>query len=274
MWPTFVRRYSSTEITPGSARTPAASRFRPSMLPGQPTAKNTASAAGLAEGLAGSVIKVDGSCLPVQGGDEGVRGHRHAPSCGRRGRARPRRPRRPPGPGSGPASNRVTATPKSSKMDAIWQPVSAPPITATRPGRLSQRTDVLVGERQFGAGDRETGRVPADGEDDPVRGPGPPVARGHRVRPGEADRAEMLDQVDAVPADVARDVLLLVGVAGHPLAVGQHRGQVGDRRRAGQAELRPGRPVTGQPGRARQRPYRRRPGVEAGPADLGRLEQR
>ena len=36
----------------------------------------------------------------------------------------------------GPASNTVTATPKSSKMDAIWQPVSAPPITATRSGRL------------------------------------------------------------------------------------------------------------------------------------------
>ena len=35
----------------------------------------------------------------------------------------------------GPASNRVTATPKSSKMEAIWQPVSAPPITATRSGR-------------------------------------------------------------------------------------------------------------------------------------------
>ena len=96
------------------------------------------------------------------------------------------------------------------------------------------------GQRQVGAGDREPGRVPADGQDDPVRGPGPAVARGHRARPGEADRAEMLDQVDAVPADMARHVLLLVGIAGHPLAVGKHGGQVGDGRRTGQAELRPG----------------------------------
>src|SRR5580693_8408031 len=38
---------------------------------------------------------------------------------------------------TGPASYTVTAAPRSARTDAIWQPVSAPPITATRRGRLA-----------------------------------------------------------------------------------------------------------------------------------------
>jgi hypothetical protein len=30
----------------------------------------------------------------------------------------------------------VTSLPRSAKIEAIWQPVSAPPMTATRPGSL------------------------------------------------------------------------------------------------------------------------------------------
>jgi hypothetical protein len=36
----------------------------------------------------------------------------------------------------GPASKIVTLTPKSDRMEAIWQPVSAPPTIATPDGRL------------------------------------------------------------------------------------------------------------------------------------------
>ena len=35
----------------------------------------------------------------------------------------------------GPPSKSQTRAPKSAKMEAIWQPVSAPPITATSCGR-------------------------------------------------------------------------------------------------------------------------------------------
>ena len=34
------------------------------------------------------------------------------------------------------ASKTVTRTPKSARMEAIWQPVSAPPMTAASAGRL------------------------------------------------------------------------------------------------------------------------------------------
>ena len=141
------------------------------------------------------------------------------------------------------------------------------------PGQAGQGRDVLVGERQVGAGDRELAGVPADGQDDAVRGPGAPVAGAHRVRAGETDRAQVLDQVDALPADMPGHVLLVVGVAGHPIAVGQHGGQVGHGGGAAQAEGGPRRPVAGQPGGPGQRADRGRASVEAGSADLVRLEQ-
>jgi hypothetical protein len=40
-----------------------------------------------------------------------------------------------PGTSRGPASMSRTSAPRSAKMEAIWQPVSAPPITVTRCGR-------------------------------------------------------------------------------------------------------------------------------------------
>jgi hypothetical protein len=140
-------------------------------------------------------------------------------------------------------------------------------------GQAGQGRDVLVGERQVGAGDREPARVPADGQDDAVRGPGAPVVGGHRVRPGETDRAQVLDQVDALPADMPGHVLLVVGVAGHPLAVGQHGGQVGHGGGTAQAEGGPRRPVAREAGGAGQRADRRRAAVQAGAADLVGFEQ-
>ena len=142
------------------------------------------------------------------------------------------------------------------------------------PGRQGgQGRNVLVGQRQVRAGDREAAGVAADGQDDPVRRPAAPVAGGDGVRVGEGDRAEVLDQVNSMPPEMAGHVLLVVGVAGHPLAVGQHGGKVGHRRRAVEAEGGPGRPVARQAGGAGQRPHRRRAAVQAGAADLARFEQ-
>ena len=139
-------------------------------------------------------------------------------------------------------------------------------------GQRRQEGNVLVGERQVRAGNGQAAGVAADGQDDAVRGPGAPVAGGDRVRAGEAGRAEVLDQVDSVPPQMAGHVLLAVGVAGHPLAVGQHRRKVRHGRRPAEAERGPGGPVAGQPGGAGQRPHRCRAAVQAGPADLGRFE--
>ena len=46
------------------------------------------------------------------------------------------------------------------------------------------------------------------------------------------DGAEVLDEVDAVAAQLVGQVLLLEGVAGHPIAVGQDGLQVGFGRQA------------------------------------------
>jgi hypothetical protein len=100
------------------------------------------------------------------------------------------------------------------------------------PGEAVQRRDVLVREREVSAGDLEAARVTADGHDDAVGGPGARAVGSQRVRVGEADRAEVLHQVDPVSAQMAGHVLLVVGVTGHPVAVGDHDGKVRDRRRA------------------------------------------
>jgi len=76
-----------------------------------------------------------------------------------------------------------------------------------------------------------------------------------------------------VPAQMAGQVLLVMGVTGHPVAVGHHDREVRDRRRAVEAEGGPGGPVARQPGRPSQRPHRRRAAVEAGTADLTCFEQ-
>ena len=136
-----------------------------------------------------------------------------------------------------------------------------------------QGRNVLVGERQVSTGDRQPGRVAADGQDYPVRGPGTRTRRGHRMRVGEAGRAAILDQIDAMPPEMAGQVFLVVGVAGHPIGVGHHDRQVGHRPGTFQAENGPRGPVARQPGRAGQGAHRRRPAVEAGAANLPRLEQ-
>jgi hypothetical protein len=115
--------------------------------------------------------------------------------------------------------------------------------------------------------------MPADREDDAVRRPAAPIAGGHGVRAGEANRAEVLDQVDALPAQMAGHVFLVMGVAGHPLAVGQHGGQVGHRGRTLETEGGPRRPVTCQAGGPRQRADRCRAAVQARAAQLPRFEQ-
>ena len=53
--------------------------------------------------------------------------------------------------------------------------------------------------------------MPADGQDDTVRGPDTPVLGGQGVRVGEADRSEVLGQVHPVPAEMAGHVLLPAG---------------------------------------------------------------
>ena len=102
-------------------------------LAGQPTAKNTASAAACPVARRRTVIDADRPAAPAQAGDEGARG---AWSCPGPRNARPSSVDTSwsaAGTRTGPPSNTVTAAPRSAKMDAIWQPVSAPPITATRP---------------------------------------------------------------------------------------------------------------------------------------------
>jgi hypothetical protein len=99
-------------------------------------------------------------------------------------------------------------------------------------GKAVQGRDVLVGEREVSAGDLEPARVTSDGQDDAVGGPGARAVGSQRVRVDEADRAEVLHQVDPMSAQMAGYVLLVVGVTGHPVAVGDHDGKVRDGRRA------------------------------------------
>jgi len=60
----------------------------------------------------------------------------------------------------------------------------------------------------------------AHGEDDAVGGPGTPVHGGYAARAGEADWAKVLNEIDALPAEMPAQVFLVVSVTGHPLAVG------------------------------------------------------
>ena len=140
-------------------------------------------------------------------------------------------------------------------------------------GKGGQGGNVLVGQRKLSAGDRETARMTAHGQDDAVRRPGALVGGGDRVRVDETDRAEILNEVDSVPPEMTSHVLLVVGVPGHPFGVGHDGGKVRHWRRAVEAESGPGGPVARQAGRAGQRPHRRRAPVEAGATDLACFEQ-
>ena len=57
------------------------------------------------------------------------------------------------------------------------------------------------------------------------------VMAGERVGIGEMGGAEMLDEVDAVVAQLVGQMFLLEGMTGHSIAVGQDRLEVGSRRR-------------------------------------------
>jgi hypothetical protein len=76
-----------------------------------------------------------------------------------------------------------------------------------------------------------------------------------------------------VAEEVAGHVLLVVGVPGHPLAVGHDGRQVGYGRGTLEAECGPRGPVARQAGRACEGAHRCRSAVEAGAADLGCFEQ-
>ena len=89
----------------------------------------------------------------------------------------------------------------------------------------------------------------------------------------ESRRSRLVDEVDALPAQHVGHALVLVGVAGHPFGVGQHRGDVDLGRLAAQAERVPGPGVAHETGGAGQGADRRRALVDAGTADLSGLDQ-
>ena len=93
------------------------------------------------------------------------------------------------------------------------------------------------------------------------------------MRADEVDRAQLLNEVDALPTEMAGRVFLIAGVAGHPLAVGQQGRQVRHRCGTLQAEGRPRRPVTCEAGSAGQRTNGSRAAIETRAADLARFEQ-
>jgi hypothetical protein len=49
----------------------------------------------------------------------------------------------------------------------------------------------------------------AHGEDDAVGGPGTPVHGGYAARAGEADWAKVLNEIDALPAEMPAQVFLV-----------------------------------------------------------------
>lgn len=106
-------------------------------------------------------------------------------------------------------------------------------------GQLCQGVDVVVGEAHFGAGDRHAGGDTADGKNDAIRVPASGIACAKGVGVGEGDRAEALDQVDPMVAEVAGQVFLVVGIAGDPGAVGQEGRQIGRGRTAFEPEAGP-----------------------------------
>ena len=71
----------------------------------------------------------------------------------------------------------------------------------------------------------------SDGQDDALGSPSATVVGGERVGIGEMGGAEVLDEVDAVAAQLVGQMFFLEGVAGHPIAVGQDRLEVGFRGR-------------------------------------------
>ena len=117
--------------------------------------------------------------------------------------------------GVGPADNR----------DLLWQGFEGP--------------DVLVGQRELAARDRQRSRAAADRDDDALCAPAAAVSGAHGMRAGEPDRAEVLVQVDPVVAQMASEAFLVVGVAGDPGGVGQDGFEVGDRPGTFQAEALP-----------------------------------
>ena len=113
----------------------------------------------------------------------------------------------------------------ANDRDLVWQGFEGP--------------DVVIGQRELTARDRQPSRTAADRDDDAVSVPAAAVFGTRGVRAGEPDGAEVLNQVDPVAAQVASDVFLVVGVAGDPGGDGQDRFEVGDRPGAFQAEALP-----------------------------------
>src|SRR5215211_3250054 len=130
---TLVCSQSLTGIRPRSAATPAAASSSPSRLAGQPTAKNTPSTTRRAGPSA---------CRYWTSTPPSTRTSRSAlapvtTSIPRRVKAAPRAAERSwsaRGTSRGAYSSTSVWQPKSARMEASWQPVSAPPMTAIRPG--------------------------------------------------------------------------------------------------------------------------------------------
>ena len=105
--------------------------------------------------------------------------------------------------------------------------------------KRTQGTEVVVAQGQFRPGDRECRGTPADGNDDPISPPLAPVSPVNGVRIAELHRPQMLEELDPLSSDIVGNSLLVVGVAGHPVTVAQHRREVGLRWFPTQAEALP-----------------------------------
>ena len=122
-----------------------------------------------------------------------------------------------------------------------------------------QSTDVLKGQSELGAGDRQPGGPSPDGDDEPVGAPRSTVCDLDGVRISEPCFADAFDEVDSGGADVVGDAFAVVGEVGDTLRVGQRGGEVHCGWWSVQAEALPGLPVADQAGGAGQ-------GTGAGPS--------
>ena len=158
-------------------------------------------------------------------------------------------------------------------MEAIWHPVSAAPTTAVARGQGLERSDVAVRKGQLASGNGQPSGMSADRQDDAVGPPTATVAGSQRVRIGEANRPEVLDEVDPVMPQLVGEVLFLNDVAGDSIAVGQDCLQVGLGRRSFETEYGPRGPVSRQPCGPSHRAHRCRTSVEVGAPDLIGFQQ-